>query len=520
MTLPALPPGPPRLEPLRIALADAATAFDEIARALPSVNDPDLNLRAHAVLVTGRAVLLAHGTNPGPDIATLVDGLIRGLAALDIPTRDPDLDAVTQSLLRLQQAMGLAQYRLLRAQTAATALGWQPASAILPVPLGGEIARDEAPHALARIAQGLDAVARRLDRLQEAADAARNAQPAPPPQQHGLVNVYVGEMRVQIDIARMQLTVGERTVDFAALWRAGEAIADLTEGFIASIRSLAARLAPSVRHAASRVAASTRGFIRYVATTARSVSNRRTAASPQEDSAPPPDFSHEEVKRRILANETIPDSWRPFVRTLDFSVDWRPFRRDHETPRETLERLWETTNEEILRDTFILTQFPNLEELSVSGCPIYNFPLVSVLRKLKKIDLSYSRFESLEDFRFSSNLIHISLGATTIHDLTPISYLSNIEVIDAGATRIRDISSLSSLPKLHTLNIMSTFVTNISVVNEFPSLKVIYIINTPIPNNHGIDSSRNIQIVGNDGMRRPWQPLRGPIPPGQSPPLS
>ncbi len=234
--------------------------------------------------------------------------------------------------------------------------------------------------------------------------------------------------------------------------------------------------------------------------------------------AAPLGFSQDEVQRRILSGEPIPSSWRPFVRKLDFSVDWRPFRQDEESPRDTLEKLWKRRDVPLLRNGNILIQFPNLEDLNVSGCPLEHFRFVFYLKYLKKIDLSYTNIENLEDFKSSTNLLHILFGATKIHDLIPISRLPNLEVIDAGSSKISDIRPLENLPKLHTLNIMATPVLSISAVNNFPSLQVIYVVNTHIPNDHGISSSRDIQIFGNDGMRRPWQPLRGPIPPGRRPP--
>ncbi len=55
-------------------------------------------------------------------------------------------------------------------------------------------------------------------------------------QQVGLVNFYVGKMRVEVDLARLHLTIGEDNFDLGALSRAGEAMAELTEEFVETVR--------------------------------------------------------------------------------------------------------------------------------------------------------------------------------------------------------------------------------------------------------------------------------------------
>lgn len=160
-----LPPGAAAQAALRQELADTAEAFDGIADTLPQVNLPDLRHRAQSVLATGRTVLRAHAESPGPEIASLLDGLIRGLIALNVPTRDPDL-GITRTLVQMQQAVGLALARLAQAQQAAAALGWIAPEPALPAPLGAAVARDEAPLGLARIALGLEQIARRLDHIE------------------------------------------------------------------------------------------------------------------------------------------------------------------------------------------------------------------------------------------------------------------------------------------------------------------------------------------------------------------
>ncbi len=81
----------------------------------------------------------------------------------------------------------------------------------------------------------LDLVTQRLDALEAARDERpQDGQPLFV-QQVGLVNFYVGKMRVEVDLARLHLTIGEDTFDLGALSRAGEAMAELTEEFVENI---------------------------------------------------------------------------------------------------------------------------------------------------------------------------------------------------------------------------------------------------------------------------------------------
>jgi formylglycine-generating enzyme required for sulfatase activity len=72
-------------------------------------------------------------------------------------------------------------------------------------------------------------------------------------QQVGLVNFYVGKMRVEVDLARLHLTIGEDNFDLGALSRAGEAMAELTEEFVATVRAWTSRLSATVVRVAREV---------------------------------------------------------------------------------------------------------------------------------------------------------------------------------------------------------------------------------------------------------------------------
>jgi uncharacterized protein YegL len=176
---------------------------------------------------------------PTPDVADKLNLLLSALRELEIPTRDPELGP-TQTLQRLEQTTGVIAIRLIRALDAAAAMGWLPREAELPERTTAKVARDEIGiNLLSCLAERLDGVATSLDHLLKASANKSSLEKE-------LVNFYAGSVRVEIDLARMQLTIGEKTVDFAALWRVTETIAELTGDFVSTIREWADRVSASI----------------------------------------------------------------------------------------------------------------------------------------------------------------------------------------------------------------------------------------------------------------------------------
>src|SRR3954447_12149782 len=245
MNAPVLPPGAERLRRLRVLILDVDEAVEELCEALPQINDPDLRPRIVAFAEGERATLDAERDSPGPEAADRLNELLNGVHELQIPARDPDLGG-TPTLKALEQATGVIAIRLINALEAAEAMGWKPRQPDLPERMTAIVARDEAGTLLDRIADRLDRVNASLDQL---VTASANA----PRHQQGLVNFYVGSVRVELNLARMELKVGETRVEFAGLWRAAEAMLALTADCRATLLAWAARVPESLTRAANVV---------------------------------------------------------------------------------------------------------------------------------------------------------------------------------------------------------------------------------------------------------------------------
>jgi hypothetical protein len=176
-------------------------------------------------------------------------------------------------LERLRTAKGLIVAALQDALDAARELGFYPRQASLRQELPIEVSRIGYQALFQGITRRLDEVVRRLDEL-----ANVETEPTGFPQQTGLLNFYIGAMRVEADLTRLHLTVGQETIDFGALARSIEVISELTRDFVATVRAWigrvsapVTRIAEEVHDRVRRVVAGTRTAAKWIARKSRSI---------------------------------------------------------------------------------------------------------------------------------------------------------------------------------------------------------------------------------------------------------
>jgi len=271
MSAQPLPPGAQRLTRFAECISDVDDAVDKLRNELPRVNDPGLRRRVLTLVQASGTIFSVHGTPPGPHLADQLNDLLSGVQELAVPARDPDLGP-TPTLERIEQATGLVAIRLIKALEAAAALGWRPKQPQLPERLTASVQRQEIGGLLDRIVARLDALGESLDRLVATNDSVNGF-----PQQRGLVNFYVGSVRVQINLARMQLMIGETSVDLAALWRTSETIVELTGDLISTLRAWGRRVSVPVLQAAQAAGRRVRMAVSGISRVIRVVAQRRRA---------------------------------------------------------------------------------------------------------------------------------------------------------------------------------------------------------------------------------------------------
>jgi hypothetical protein len=127
----------------------------------------------------------------------------------------------------------------------------------------------------------LDRVAEQLDALEAAKTEPSSIRQAP-----RLIEFYIGAMRMQIDMAQLQLKIGERSIDFSALSRASQTMTDLTSDFFATVSAWADRMAAGVnatiRSTHRAVSQVSRGMAKAIGTILRRGADRtRQAEEPR-----------------------------------------------------------------------------------------------------------------------------------------------------------------------------------------------------------------------------------------------
>ena len=260
--MPEIPPRAGRAEEdaLMEHLGDIVAELRELQNALPQLNDPALHGRVEHLVAMAPGLEEAHGQAPAQDIAEALTGLRDAVRALRVPARDPDLGA-TPTLRRLREAKGLIISSIDDALAAAAVLGFQPAHPPPPHEQALELRRDIHATEVEILTARLAKVEQTLDLL----DTARR-EPASFVQQNGLLNAYVPTMRVEVNLARLHLTIGEDTIDLGALARAVEAMGNLTGGCVATMRAWASDVSEAVTRGAKAVRDSVRRLVAGVRT--------------------------------------------------------------------------------------------------------------------------------------------------------------------------------------------------------------------------------------------------------------
>jgi hypothetical protein len=273
MTTSEIPPGHLREQALVERLDEIRSLIDELRDELPNVNNADLQPLVLSVVETGSNVLDFHGLEPRPTIADDLTAILAAVRELSVPRRDAEL-GVTPTLERVRKSKGLIIAGLVDALDAAEAIGLRPHQQPFPQEAVGEVARTDVQGVLGGIARRLAQVEASLNQLDDAKQA-----PTEFDQQAKLLDIFIGAMRIEIDIARLQLTVGERAVNFSALSRAVETMVRLTVDFLATVNAWKGRVSDSVSRGAEELRVRVRRAVAGVRSAIKWVHRKRSRAT-------------------------------------------------------------------------------------------------------------------------------------------------------------------------------------------------------------------------------------------------
>jgi CheY-like chemotaxis protein len=248
-----------------IILVEAISAIHELVgeaiESLRGVNDAPLRKQIETLVNVTDLVVSNHAPLPKPTIADDLNGLMKGWIAFRPPNSDPDLGR-TPTLSAVRQTKGLMLAGINDALEAAEGVGLRARQPALMPAIVAEVPK-------ASISSLLDSIHARLievEKTLDALDAARE-QPTSFRQQQGLLNFYVGSMRVEASLTKLHLGNITEVLDLDGIVRAIEVMSELTHDFIETVRSWGKLLANNVISTAERVTKQISRLVRGVRAT-------------------------------------------------------------------------------------------------------------------------------------------------------------------------------------------------------------------------------------------------------------
>jgi formylglycine-generating enzyme required for sulfatase activity len=226
MSAAGTPPARPTRDALVAALEELCQAVGEFEDDIRGINDEEYGPRiCHALLVTGN-LLEVHLPEPNYRVVLDLDILWRGLDALSPPPEDDKLEArtVTRRTIRRAVAGLWAAVRDVRTTARRAYPGVQRIT-------GERRPRTEIDRErIAAVLAGLDAFEHAVSALRTETDTAPDFI-----QQGEIVTYYVRGMTLQVNLARMHLTVNDVSLDIPALLDTIENVRDVSARFRATV---------------------------------------------------------------------------------------------------------------------------------------------------------------------------------------------------------------------------------------------------------------------------------------------
>jgi formylglycine-generating enzyme required for sulfatase activity len=228
------PPPPSARGDLIAALGELRYQANDIRKSLREVNDEDFRPKIEHALDVTEKLLSVYLPEPNDLVLPTLGSVYFATQNIRIPVEDSVLEERTETLEKLRAGLGRLRYALDEA--------WKAANTVWP-------GRDEAiwqrgnnrlvlAAQIEDFAAKVDTVLARLDELQAAVEKiGRERNTAPRFVQQGqLVTFYTETITVEIDVARLHLTVNDSSLDIGALVETIEQIRENTEDFRVTVQ--------------------------------------------------------------------------------------------------------------------------------------------------------------------------------------------------------------------------------------------------------------------------------------------
>ena len=496
------PPGHRAESALLGAIAEIGRVGDLLHALAPRLNEPRLHATALGLAEAATAVAGAHARHPGPDIADALSGLLTDVRALAVPQQDPE-SGVSAALESLRGACGQLALATIDGLSATKALGLRPSEPGIALPAETEAGADLQLGHLHAIERRMAATEAALRTLVESSATVRNDT-----RQFALVNFFVGAIRAELAIGRLQLGGDGRRLNLAGLARAVQAMAGLAGDFLATLRGWADRALPAILDAGKAVGRRVNRVVsgvRAAAYLARRRSTPRTdpdagSASDPPDTADSALFTIRTLRTMLLRGETPPPKWTPLVDDLDL----RGTQVSDLTPLRGLTALQSLD----LRGTKVSDLAPlrgltALQSLHLTSTKVSDLTALRGLTALQGLDLRGTQVSDLTPLRGLTALQGLNLGyATQVNDLTPLGSLTALQRLDLTGTQVSDLTPLRGLTALKRLDLTGTQVSDVTPLRGLTALQSLDLSGTKVSDLTPLERIVGLGIIMPDSSRR------------------
>jgi Leucine-rich repeat (LRR) protein len=203
-------------------------------------------------------------------------------------------------------------------------------------------------------------------------------------------------------------------------------------------------------------------------------------------------FELSEVRRMILAGQGPPTSWRPLIKSLDFT---RLPLRDL-SPLANLAALQSLNlSSTLVSDVAPLAKLAALQSLNLNATRVSNIAPLAKLAALQTLNLNGTRVNDVASLAGLLNLQRLYLNGTRIRDVTQLSKLPNLQRLYLGSTRVSDIKPLARLTALQYLDLNGTGVTDVAPLAGMTTLRHLYLNGTGVSDVRPLASLPNLQSL-------------------------
>jgi hypothetical protein len=162
------------------------------------------------------------------------------------------------------------------------------------------------------------------------------------------------------------------------------------------------------------------------------------------------------------------------------SYDWIAIFQNHEAFEQ-------------INDT-VIEQVADLDSLNLAGhAYLTDLAPLSMLKKLKYLDVSETRVSDLRPIRFATELRTLKANSTPVTDIDVVSYFPMLKKLELSHTEVEDIRLIASLSKLEHLDVSSARIGDFSALSNLTNLSTMNLANSTFADLTLIQNNLNLR---------------------------